>query len=417
MYDFAVVGAGIAGVAIAELLQRSGRSVLLLEAEDQVCRQSSSHQQGWFHTGALYAALPTRRYFRQLVGNLDDLLNYYGGFPDMNLASGRSLLTRSTEGWFRNSTNYYMYVSPADPSVKLWQKPLWQLAILRAQTRLSWFETVDFRRELSPQVSTLGLTTNLSRCLSKRSFDLDLGAIGKVMKSRDRAIDTERMVTDLVNAFLCAGGELRTKARVTYLEKNAVHLEDGSYRCRHIIVAAGCRIPEIAGVDLRVFKSPMLVVKPALSDVNFIRMTPNISETFNHLVHPSPEGDYSVIGNASYYDDRREIDVGALEAELLAQAESIFRCGIDRDRATLFFGRKAEIVNGRSLRNYQYQIVPGRNCVVAVPGKLSLAFSLAVNVCRYFGIDPVTEVAPLEDRGAASAVAPPEHYARFSALD
>ena len=35
-YDFIVVGAGIAGIAIAELLQRSGKKVLLLEAESKL---------------------------------------------------------------------------------------------------------------------------------------------------------------------------------------------------------------------------------------------------------------------------------------------------------------------------------------------------------------------------------------------
>ena len=131
MHDFVITGAGIAGLAVAELLQRSGRSVLLLEAEEQLCCKASADQQGWFHTGALYAALPSSRYFRQLVGNLADLLNYYSTFANMNLASGRTLLAKSREGWFRNATCYYFYLAQRDSSIKGWQKPIWRLLCYR----------------------------------------------------------------------------------------------------------------------------------------------------------------------------------------------------------------------------------------------------------------------------------------------
>ena len=83
--DFAVVGGGIAGLAIAELLQRSGASVVLIEKNKTLCSEASGEQQGWFHTGALYTALPDQFFFRAMVGNLDDLIDYYRAFPNMNL--------------------------------------------------------------------------------------------------------------------------------------------------------------------------------------------------------------------------------------------------------------------------------------------------------------------------------------------
>ena len=416
MYDFVVVGAGVAGVAVAELLQRSGRSVLLLEAEDRVCRHSSGQQQGWFHTGALYAALPSSRYFRQLVGNLDDLFNYYGAFPGMNLTSGRYLLTRRRDGWFRNYTCYYFYVKPSERAIKKWQAPLWRLATLRAQMRLSWFETVDFNRELSPQIDAVNFTLNLSRSLARRRFDFDLGGIDKVLKSRDRTFDAERLIGDLLSAFLGAGGELELRSPVTRIEKGWVHTEGATHRCRHVVVTAGREIPRVCGTRVRVVKSPILVVRPALSDVNFIRMTPIVEQTLNHLYHDSPEGDYSVFGNASYFDCDSQLDEPALKAELVAKAETAFGRTIDLDQAALYFGYKTESAAGRGLRNYQYQIIEGRDCVVALPGKMSLAFSLAVNLCRHYGIDPATEIDPPGNQVAAGVVARPEHYVRFSAL-
>jgi glycine/D-amino acid oxidase-like deaminating enzyme len=416
MYDFIVVGAGIAGLASAELLQRSGRQVLLLEAQDRICGGASAQQQGWFHTGALYAALPTRSYFRQLIGNLDDLFNYYRCFPGMNLASGRYLLTRDTRGWFRNGTNYYFYVSPCDRSVPRWQDPIWRLAILRAQSRLSWFETVDFTRELSPQVGPLNLTCHLSRCLSRRRFDLDLGPVDRVMKSRDRTLDTQRLTADLLNTFLAAGGELRTGAPVERVERGHVHSQGTSDRCRYVIAASGSQLPQVAEIPVSNFKSPLLVVKPALTDVNFIRMTPTLSETFNHLHHTGPNGEYSLIGNARYWPLDAEIDEEVLKTELIARAERVFGTTIDPSHAALYFGIKTEVINGRQRRNYQYQIVEGRNAVAVLPGKMSLAFSLAVNLCRHFGIDPATRLHAIRQQDASARIARPTHLACAEAL-
>jgi glycine/D-amino acid oxidase-like deaminating enzyme len=416
VYDFAVVGAGIAGLAIAELLQRSGRSVLLLEAGDKACAHSSAQQQGWFHTGALYAALPSGRYFRQLVGNLDDLLNYYSGFPDMNLSSGRYLLTRKKEGWFKNSTNYYLYVRPGDSSLKLWQRPLWQLAILRAQMRLSWFETADFTRELSPQVDNFNLSLNLSRCLADRKFEFCPGSVSKTMKSRDRTFNAEWITIDLLNSFLGNGGKLKLNATVTDVGKGCVSDLDTTHKARYVIVAAGRDVERLSGVAVNVYKSPLLVVHPAIADVNFVWMTMNIPDTFNHLYHDSDQGNYSLIGNAVYFPVDQPVDETEIKKNLMAKAEKIFGKAIDDASSSLYFGYKTELQSGASARNYQYHIVNGRNCIVALPGKMSLAFSLAVNVCRHFGIDPVTEIGALDNRGASAAVGQPEHYKRFVSL-
>ncbi len=419
MYDFAVIGGGIAGLAIAELLQRSGRSVLLAEAEDMVCAQSSSQQQGWFHTGALYAALPSGRYFRQLVGNLDDLLNYYSGFPNMNLSAGRHLVTRTKAGWFQNATNFYLYASPRDPSVAWWQKPLWRLAILRAQTRLSWFETLDFTRELSPQVEGLSASFNLSRCVSKRRFDFRPGMVDKAFTSRDRTVNTKILISDLLSSFLSHGGDLKTGARAQRIERNSVVDQNESYKSRNIIVAAGRNAEELTGIKTKVWKSPLLVVKPEVADVNFIWMNPNIDQTFNHMHHQTPQGDYSLLGNAAFWPADEQVDEDEVRTALIKKAEKVFGRHIDPSRTSLYFGFKTELADRLQARNYQYQIVEAGDCVLALPGKLSLAFSLAVNVCRHFGVDPVLELKETEAPevlACAAMVGDTEHFERFLAL-
>ena len=409
MHDFIVVGGGIAGLAIAELLQRSGRGVLLLEARERLCARSSAEQQGWFHTGALYAGLPSSRFFRQLVGNLDDLQNYYGGFPRMNLAAGRHMLTRDTDGWFGNELTFYFYASPRDPSINLWRRPIWSAATLRAQTRLAWFEALDFNRELSPQIRGLTFSPNLGRCVSRRAFNIKPGRIGTVLRSRDRTFHSERIAADLLASFLTHGGEFRGGAPVERIEHGRVVENGRMHRARQIILAAGRQVHELTSIRAAVHKSPLLVVTPALNDVNFVWMTMRTEETFNHLRHRADGADYSLIGNAAYYPVNAEIDEAAVKARLLSRARRTFGREIQPEQAELYFGYKTEVCSKKARRNYQYYIIDTENCVVALPGKMSLAFSLAVNVCRHFGVDPVSRVADLGELSATLPIEPTRH--------
>ena len=53
-YDYVVVGGGVAGVLTAEMLLRSGKSVLLIEKEQKIATKSSGEQHGWGQFGYLY---------------------------------------------------------------------------------------------------------------------------------------------------------------------------------------------------------------------------------------------------------------------------------------------------------------------------------------------------------------------------
>lgn len=138
-YDFIIVGAGIGGLSIAELLQRSGRAVLLLEGSGQICGGASAEQQGWFHTGALYAALPDSIISETMASNIDTLLTYYSGFPRMNLERGRPLRLAARRGWFGASPVQFLYPSPANNRIPHRLKLPWSTAMGRAAQRSRGF--------------------------------------------------------------------------------------------------------------------------------------------------------------------------------------------------------------------------------------------------------------------------------------
>lgn len=392
--DFAVVGGGIAGLAIAEMLQRAGASVVLLEKNRTLCSGASAEQQGWFHTGALYTALPNNFFCRTMVGNLDDLMDYYSGFPNMNLRVDKHISTMTQEGWFANRTNFYVYTSTEGVSWA-WKLP-WSIALRRAKRRMSWFETLDASRSLSHQ---LGFGAKpLQYVVHNNRLGLNLDHTAFALKSRDRAMHTQLIASDLLRSFLAAGGEVKTRAAVQRLDKGAVAVTlDGGGQvariaARHTILATGKDTTAFES-NTKVFISPLLVVYPALSDINFVRMSPHMEQTINHLCHRINGLEYSLIGNAVYHD-AQQVNGEVLEkvrANMQGLARKVFG-DFDEKGSDLFFGYKTEVSSSSFIRNYLYHIIDRGHYTLTLPGKFSLCFSLAANVCRHFGIEPVRTV-------------------------
>jgi hypothetical protein len=396
-FDFAVIGGGIAGLAIAELLQRSGVSVALFEKNPTLCGEASAEQQGWFHTGALYAALPENFFCRTMVGNLDDLVDYYSAFPNMNLRVDKHISSVSQHGWFSNRTNFYAYT--ALRGVQWHWKIPWAVALYRAKRRMSWFETLDASRSLSHQLG-FGGTKPLRYVQHNSPLAVDLDDVAFVLKSRDRAMDTTLIAEDLLRSFLATGGTLLNQTKVLSIERGRLEVRRGSsgqtvdYSARHIVLATG---KESAAFETkaRVLISPLLVVAPALTDLNFVRMSPHVRDTINHVYHRHGELEYSVMGNAIYYD--AQLWSEGLKQEVFRHMARLARQvlgNFEDSRAQLFFGSKTEVGGTRSMRNYLYKIIDRGDYTLALPGKFSLCFSLAANVCRHFGIEPVERLRP-----------------------
>jgi glycine/D-amino acid oxidase-like deaminating enzyme len=410
--DFAVVGGGIAGLAISELLQRSGASVVLIERNKTLCSEASSEQQGWFHTGALYTALPDQFFFRAMVGNLDDLIDYYQAFPNMNLRVDKHVSSASSEGWFSNRTNFYAYTSCKGVSWK-WKIP-WFFALQRARRRMSWFENLDASRSLSRQMGKA--TRPLKYVLHTRSLGVKLNDVAFVLKSRDRAMNTRLIIGNLLQSFLGHGGVIKTETKVRNIERGCVVVDSASgesparISARHIIVATGKESASFSP-NIRVVMSPLLVVCPALTDMNFIKMSPDMKDTINHIYHRVNGLDYSLIGNAVYHDQENctEERQESQRRHIVKEARNIFG-DFDDSRAEIYFGCKTEVTSSSSLRNYLYHIVDRETYTLALPGKFSLCFSLAVNMCRHFGIEPVERIKTLSQEDISHLVDDPLHH-------
>lgn len=411
-YDFAVVGGGIAGIAAAELLARSGQNVILLEAGSQFVSGASASQQGWAHTGALYAALPTSRYIRALLRNASIWLSYYRSFDRMNLEAGRPLSSRAARGWFRNITNWYFYLDAwKTPGIRPCMRPLWWLATQRAKIRLARIQSIDLARPIDTQLRLLDHPRHLLAD-SGPHFPPRLAGEprGIALPSQDRTLCMEAIAEDLLASFLASGGEFRLKTRVAALRRGEVITDDKVYLAKRTIVCTGRAIGELTDVPVKVVKSPLLVTRPSLSESNLCVMAPTMELTFNHLFQaPDPADGYAVMGNASYYPADANVDDNQVMQHMLDHVRRIFGVDLSPGNCQLYFGYKTETPGLGQLRNYQYQIHDAGHAIVCLPGKATLAFSMAHQLCRSLGIDPVTHVPELNRGAVSSLVSPTQH--------
>jgi len=222
-------------------------------------------------------------------------------------------------------------------------------------------------------------------------------------------MDSRLIAIDLLRSFFGNGGEMRCNTTIVGIGKKHVNTISETIQCQHVIVTAGEKIRDLTNWSVRVVISPRAVVYPALTTHNFVKMTSSRSKIFNHLYHPCKEQGYSVIGNSTYFleiNDEQDSRIRNSFSEMINSFFPNANC-----HPGFYYGHKTEIVGAGQLRNYQSHIIDSGTYLAAIPGKFSLSFSLAVNVCRHYDLEPVSSLNNfMEYEKIENLVAWPEHY-------
>jgi FAD dependent oxidoreductase len=406
-YDCAVVGGGIAGLAIAEIFARSGRSVILIERNAQLCQEASASQHGWFHFGSLYSIFPQNQFLRTMVGGVEDLLGYYGCFPGMNISvaeSGRLAFPQGEGAWFRDEPIEYIVCARNDPDFdmrnfdgvrnyarKVFFLLTWEMAIKQFISRHQRFHKHNWCGDVAASrwIPRAGFADYSREVITKPDhlgIILDRDTHFRIT-GYDRPMRATIIITDLVRGLIGGGGEIVNGVEVERLEKagdiSLLHTQSGRIiAARTVIAAAGKWLGRFLhrSHEVRVVASPLLVAYPAVSERNFVRMTPFVENSVNHLHHQVDGHPYSLIGGGYFADPDDAAAVNWASDKLKEMARTVFP---DLDKAEVletYLGYKTEIVAQSGERNYQYLVRKVDDGVYAVvPGKFSLAFSLAVN--------------------------------------
>ncbi len=433
-HDVAVIGGGVAGISIAELIARkTDLSVKLMDRAPEFGTGASGRLEGWFHTGALYSAVDDGQTFINCVNSLEDLINLYsdhfGDRCNVGLRPGRSDVhvpaydvdhQADSPRWFRGSPIYYVQPgldSPEMRSTRLQNdRVLLEIERQRVFNRLeaAFGQSHDWRgengrchaplladiesseaRDCSLRADVPALRELCDRY--DRSFDCE-PSVYDILRSSDITIDTATVMRDLLASALSRGvdvqpsmaieslvldsyGPLRVKSLLCRDSRNRnVHVKAGVF-----IFAVGAGFDEFlqqlnVRVRVKKHKSSMVVASPALSEVNFARMSMNPQHHFNHMIQTGCAGGreyrYSMIANSSYAeaDSDRADEVTSID-HLMDSAERYF------GRETLYgrelFGyscMKTEFLSDvEEKRRYSYWIEsdPAANYICVLPGKFS----------------------------------------------
>ncbi len=444
-YETVIVGGGIAGLCTAEIFARSGIKTLLVEKAEKLCMETSGLHHEWFHFGSLYSIFPNNQFLRTMVGGIDDLLLYYRDFESMNLridGCGKLLTVAKSSPWIRKDNLKYVITTTDDEDFslsnpdnssnfmyKMGMKFLWNKAIKQFVARHNRFYKYDWRKGCSSHYIPKAGWLDYSEKFINKFDDSEISLNPEThvsMESYDSPMYALHIISDLTRSFLSYGGEIRTATEFEEYQNKRdgkrVILSDGSVvKTKRLILASGNNLAKQTKNKIKVKSvvSPLIIVYPRVCSSNVVRLTPFMDQTINHLKHSINGKDYSLIGGGYFAnkDDNEAIEKAGFD--LLNKAKAIFSRVADAEVVHLYYGTKTEIISSVKKRNYLYRIEKVDNDVyVTVPGKFSLAFSLAVNTfLKIMGHYPNTYVTYDKEMDVSQYVGLTKHKALIDRLE
>jgi len=369
-----VLGAGIAGLSLAEILSRNGWKITVLESSRELGGEASRATQNWLHTGWLYAALPgsaamlgCHRALGLFHATYDSVLP--SSVLNLDLASGGVSYPPSAQGWFSPEVVQYLYALST-----------WELSTLEKRTWRAYLAAVPLRR-----LRALGYSTKRCSAIHPKLAALldhwEGGANGQdkyaIIPSTDAQIHTRRVMNSLLG-LLGERAELVLGAKYELVAKNGrtvVMLNGEAHTPELVVLASGRSIPaqlrQLAQDELaskfKSISSPIAVLDRELDLPSFIRFTPRVAHTVNHIKYRiEGRGVLSTLGSYEYYPAGQEPDISPF-VERICGLLSIAPARV----LDTYYGTKTELT-GSAERRYNHAIERvNENAYFAIPGKFS----------------------------------------------
>lgn len=377
-YEWAVVGGGIAGIAVSEILAREGHSVVLVDQNQKLASATTRDFHEWIHTGALYTLVPDRLLtLKFILGAIDDLIEYYSAFDRMNLMptmAGLSIDSRS-DGWF--SPNYIRFKYRIKGRKIVFP---WLVGVARSLHINEKLHGHDWLRRRAGELGPL--KDSIWREAIARSIKL-LGYRDKFLEfqTTDFTTNSRLLLRDIVGTAVGNGLTVSLGNKVEKVTEDGqslvVHGQKDSFRASRVAVCAGAGTADFTESKVTTSYAPIAVVRGISPEMtSFVELDYFRKNCINILTKKNGVG---LIGGITV-NHREECDpyldfVIAEHKKLNPDLQVIER----------YVGYKNEITFKTQERNYLYHInsVEGRkNMWSIIPGKFTLAFSLAPEFYR-----------------------------------
>ena len=261
-FDWIVVGGGIAGISLSEILTREGHTVALIEKKNKLASVTTREFHEWFHTGSLYTLLrDDMQTLKYILGSLDDLLEFYSSFAQMNLKPSESGLkiTNDSRGWF--SPNYINF------KYRLRNRKLifpWIYAISRSISLIDGVRKHDWLRRRAGILESitseyyLPILKNFFKIIisSKKFFEI---------KTTDFTTNSRHLLRDMIATASKNGLEIFTNNELLEIKNlnNVIiaNCSNGNFQAKNMVVCAGGEIEKFSDLEVNKSYAPIAVVK------------------------------------------------------------------------------------------------------------------------------------------------------------
>jgi len=372
-YEWVIIGGGISGIVLAEILTREGHSVLLIDKGKQLAGETTKIFHEWIHTGSLYTLIPDKLItLKFLLGAVDDLLEYYSSFERMNLRPTESgLAIDGASGWF--SPNYIKF--------RYKRRKLnlpWSLTTARSAYLINQIKKHDWLRRRAGVIDEF--KEKQFQSIAKNVIEITKGS-GEFydLECSDFTANSRNILRDLIATAISNNLELSLGNPALKIESHngqkVVVTEKSTIKASNVIICAGKNIPDFIEVSLKTTIAPIAVVTGLGKGVqSFVELDYIVKNCINLITKPKGAG---LIGGISLNSEEK--------------AKEYIEYVIKRHKSLnenlkvigTYFGYKNEIIFKNQDRNYLFHIVPTESGVWAVvPGKFTLGFSLAAEFYR-----------------------------------
>lgn len=375
-YEWAVIGSGIAGISIAEILTRQGHSVIIIEKNKTLASKTTREFHEWLHTGALYTLVPDKLLtLRFILGSIDDLIEFYSSYERMNLIPQVEGLKIDDidNGWFNNNFIHFKY------RVKGRKITLpWIYGVARSMFLIEKIHQHDWLRRRAGELGPL----RKGRKKRIRTLIVELlkyNELFKTIRTPDFTINSRLLLRDMVATAISNGLEVSLGNEIGKIEKEQNHkVLLGSIENIQAINVALCN-----GAGIKYFTD--VKTKTSYAPIAVVSGVPNQSKSFVELDYfpkncinmLTKENGFGLAGGISLSDKSKCDEY----LDYVVQKHQSLEPGIKE--LSRYIGLKTEITFKKQPRGYLYHIVNTDDGMWAiVPGKFSLAFSMAPEFYR-----------------------------------
>jgi hypothetical protein len=400
-YEWAIVGGGVAGIAVSEILTRQGHSVVLIDKGEKLASETTRDFHEWIHTGALYTLVPDRLItLRFILGAIDDLIAFYSNFERMNLSpttSGLNIEETNGGGWFSPNYIHFKY------RIKGRKITLpWLIGVARSLNINERLHKHDWLRrragELDPLKSRLWTNTvkKMPSLLKYKEKYFDY-------KTTDFTTNSRILLRDIITTAITNGLDISLNNKVKKIDKqNKGYIVEGENECFQvdkIAICAGSGITKFTDAKIKTSYAPIAVVEGISHNTNsFVELDYFPKNCINIL---TKEDGVGLIGGITLNNIEKcdeYIDFVIKKHKQMNPNLKVLE---------KYIGKKNELIFNNEDRNYLYHISPipdYKNVWSIIPGKFTLAFSLAPEFYRQvYSKNPIKVFNSCIDEGKYSS--------------